>query len=95
MERQILEFGKLQNPAFSFLEVWVIIELTALLDIGHSIFYIGDYMMHPEVYAAQSSPWYTAMLLLGIFTLLVVTVCSVVKAVMKRHIKKSKYQLDV
>ena len=58
--------------------------------ICRSVFYIWDYIAHPEVYAVQSAPWYTAMLLLGIYTLFVAVVCSVIKALIKWRMKKSE-----
>ena len=58
--------------------------------ICRSVFYIWDYIAHPEVYVVQSAPWYTAMLLLGIYTLFVVVVCSVIKVVIKCRMKKSE-----
>ena len=58
--------------------------------ICRSVFYIWDYIAHPEVYAVQSAPWYTAMLLLGIYTLFVGVVCSVIKALIKWRMKKSE-----
>lgn len=57
-------------------------------------FFIWDYIAHPEVYAVQSAPWYTAMLLLGIYTLFVVVVCSVIKALIKWRMKKSEGKED-
>ena len=51
--------------------------------IVRSIFYIRDYIVNPEVYEMQSTPWYTAMLLLGIFTFIVVVICSIIKIIFK------------
>ena len=53
-----------------------------------SVFYIGDYFTDPNAYAMQSAPWYTAMLWLGVYTLVIVAVCSVIKVVLKKRIKK-------
>ena len=55
-----------------------------------SVFYIWDYISNPDAYAMQSSPWYTAMLWLGAYTLVIVVVCSVIKAVIKHRIKKEE-----
>ena len=65
-------------------------EYRCCIFICRSVFYIWDYIAHPEVYAVQSAPWYTAMLLLGIYTLFVVVVCSVIKVVIKWRMKKSE-----
>lgn len=55
-----------------------------------SMFYIWDYLTNPDAYAMQSAPWYTAMLWLGAYTLVIVVVCSVIKAVIKHRIKKEE-----
>ena len=55
-----------------------------------SVFYIWDYFANPDAYAMWSSPWYTAMLWLGVFTLVVVVACSVIKAVIKHRIQKEE-----
>ena len=55
-----------------------------------SVFYIWDYMTNPDAYAMQSAPWHTAMLWLGAYTLVIVVVCSVIKAVIKHRIKKEE-----
>ena len=53
-----------------------------------SVFYIWDYLTNQEAYAMQSAPWYTAMLLLGVYTMLVVVVCSVIKVIVKNRMQK-------
>lgn len=53
-----------------------------------SVFYIWDYFTDPDAYAMQSAPWYAAMLWLGVYTLVIVAVCSVIKVVLKKRIKK-------
>lgn len=55
-----------------------------------SVFYIWDYFADPNAYAMWSSPWYTAMLWLGVYTLAVILVCSVIKAVIKHRAKKEE-----
>ena len=55
-----------------------------------SVFYIWDYLSNPDAYAMQSSPWYTAMLWLGAYTLGIVVVCSIIKIVIKQRNKKEE-----
>ena len=58
--------------------------------VGRSLLIAWRFKTYPELYAMQSAPWYTAMLLLGIYTLFVVVVCYVIKVVIKWRIKKSE-----
>ena len=54
-----------------------------------SVFYIWDYLTNPDAYAMQSAPWYTAMLLLGVYTMVIVVVCSVIKVIVKNRMQKN------
>lgn len=56
--------------------------------VCRSVFYIWDYVTHQEVYTTYSSPWYTAMMLLGAFVMVVVLICSAIKAIIKHRVKK-------
>jgi ABC-type antimicrobial peptide transport system permease subunit len=51
--------------------------------IGHGIYIIWDFKTHPELYAIQSAPWYTSILVYGAFTIVVLLVCIVIKAIIK------------
>ena len=57
--------------------------------IGHSLSVWGDYRRYPELYAMQSSPWYSSILTYGVFTAVVVAAALVVKAVIARRKPKS------
>lgn len=57
--------------------------------IGYVIYVIWDYNAHPQLYAAQSAPWYTGILVYGICTLGVVVVCLVIKAVFRYKLGKT------
>ena len=52
--------------------------------LGYGIYMVWDYHTHPVLYAVQSAPWYTGILVYGVFTLAVLLVCLVLKAVIKR-----------
>lgn len=56
--------------------------------IGHGIFLYLDYKNHPDLYMIQSSPWYTGILVYGIGTLAVLTICIGIKIVLKRKTDK-------
>lgn len=57
--------------------------------IGHAVYGIWSFKTHPEVYAMQSAPWYTSILVWGAFTLAVLVVCSLLKIILKHFIKKA------
>lgn len=52
--------------------------------IGHSIYVIWNYKTHPELYAMQSAPWYTNILVYGMFALVIIAVGILLKMIMKR-----------
>jgi hypothetical protein len=57
--------------------------------IGRGIYVIWDFKTHPELYAVQSAPWYTSILVYGAFTLVVLLVCTVIKAMIKSKQKET------
>ncbi len=58
--------------------------------IGHGLSEIWMYKIHPEMYAMQSAPWYTSILVYGVLTLAVWIVCIVIKLILRRFINKSE-----
>lgn len=56
--------------------------------IGHGICVIWNFQTRPELYAMQSAPWYTSILLYGAFTIIVLLICFVIKAIIKHKQKK-------
>lgn len=57
--------------------------------IGHVLWKIWDFKTSPDLYAMQSAPWYTSILLYGIVTFVLVLVCVVIKAIIKHKQKKA------
>ena len=57
--------------------------------LGHGILVVWEYKTRPELYAMQSAPWYTSILVYGAFTVVVLAVCMVIKAIWKYYAKKS------
>jgi len=53
--------------------------------IGHGIYVFWDYRTHPDLYAIQSAPWYTSILVYGIFTVVILIVAIVIKLIFKFH----------
>lgn len=57
--------------------------------LGHAILEMWRYNSRPELYAMQSAPWYTSILVHGAFTVAVLAICMVLKAIWKYYTKKS------
>ncbi len=56
--------------------------------IGRSIYVYWDFKTHPDLYAAQSAPWYTSILVSGAFTVIVVLLAFIIKLVIRKYMKK-------
>lgn len=54
--------------------------------IGNALYVIWDYRASPGKYIIMSAPWYTSILLYGVVTLGVVSVCMVVKVIIKKSL---------
>ena len=52
--------------------------------VGKSLFIAWNFKTHPELYAMQSAPWYTSLVVDGAFTLLVVLICMVIKGIIRK-----------
>ena len=57
--------------------------------IGHAIYVVWDFQTHQQLYAMQSAPWYTSILMSGGFTLAILLVCIIIKAIANHNTKKS------
>jgi ABC-type antimicrobial peptide transport system permease subunit len=51
--------------------------------VGRGIYVVWDFKTHPALYAMQSAPWYTSILVFGAFTIVVMLVCIGIKAIIK------------
>lgn len=58
--------------------------------IGYAIYVVWNYKTHPEFYAMQSAPWYTGILVYGMFTVILEVVCLITKLFIRLWNKKSK-----
>ena len=56
--------------------------------IGYSIYSVWDYKTYTDLYMMQSAPWYTGILVYGIFSAVVLLLCIILKAVIRKLIKK-------
>lgn len=55
--------------------------------IGHSLCVIWSYNTNPEMYTFQSAPWYTSIQVYGIFTIVILAICLLIKLVLNRSNK--------
>ena len=51
--------------------------------LGRGLYVAWNYFTRPGLYAMQSAPWYTSLLVHGVITLILLIVCLVIKAVIK------------
>lgn len=58
--------------------------------IGCGIYTFVDFKTHPGLYAMQSAPWYTGIIVNGAFTLAVLVVGIVIKAIIKLKMNKKR-----
>ncbi len=56
--------------------------------IGHGIYVFWDFKTHPDLYAMQSAPWYTSILLYGIVTAIVLVTAIIIKLVIRHKLKQ-------
>ena len=56
--------------------------------IGHGIYVFWDFKTHPDLYAMQSAPWYTSILLYGIVTVVVLIAAVIIKLIIRQKLKK-------
>lgn len=52
--------------------------------LGHGIYVFWDYKTHPVLYAMESAPWYTSILLYGLFTLMVFVMAMIAKFIIRK-----------
>lgn len=56
--------------------------------LGHGLWRYWDYHKHPDLYAMQSAPWYTSILVYGVFTAGLVLVAVVLKLVLRKMLRR-------
>ena len=49
-----------------------------------ALYILWDYRMNPATYAAQSAPWYTEVLVNGFYTVLILIVALIIKAIINK-----------
>lgn len=76
----------------------IIMGSSAGVFIGSVLYKYWHFQKYPDLYVAQSAPWYTDILIQGLFTLVLLTVCLIIKAVLIENIgikKKSALILGI
>lgn len=56
--------------------------------IGHGIYVFWDYKTHSDLYAMRSAPWYTSILVYGLFMIVVLIVCIMIKLIIRHRLKQ-------
>lgn len=56
--------------------------------IGHGIYVYWDYKRHPGLYAMQSAPWYTSILVYGLFAIVVLAAAIMIKLIIRLRLKQ-------
>ena len=57
--------------------------------LGHGIYVYWDYRTRPGLYAMQSAPWYTGIIVYGAVMLVTLAVCAAIKIVIRKKYKKA------
>ncbi len=65
----------------------IVIGVFVGLFFGYSIFKLYDFKMHPKIYAMQSAPWYTSILIYGAVTVAAVFVILIIKYIIRKKTK--------
>lgn len=55
--------------------------------IGNGIYVFWDYKAHPDLYAMQSAPWYTSILVYGVFAGITLLGCLGIKWIIRTRIQ--------
>ncbi len=56
--------------------------------IGHGMYVFLDFKTHPDLYAMQSAPWYTSILVVGMETAVVLVIAVIIKLIIRKKLKQ-------
>lgn len=56
--------------------------------VGYGGYSVWDYRTHPGLYAMRSAPWYTGVLVFGVFAVVVLLLGILLKWMIRKPIKK-------
>lgn len=54
---------------------------------GHGIYVYWDYQAHPDLYAIRSAPWYTSILVYGLFAAALLLFAVIIKCIIRKKLK--------
>ena len=69
----------------------IFIGVLAGVFVGNAIYVLWDYFAHPNLYAAQSAPWYTSILFYGIAIGSAIIVLIIIKLLLRLKIRQQFY----
>ena len=78
------------KESHKFLKVFIFVQIGACC--GRVLAKYLDYINHPDLYAMQSVPWYTSIILTVILTAVMVSITTMAYFVVGRMIKKRKQE---
>lgn len=58
--------------------------------IGSGLYRYWHFRKYPDFYFIQSAPWYTSILVNGLFTLILLTICMIIKVILIEKIRLIK-----
>lgn len=56
--------------------------------IGYAVFKYLDYKKYPDLYAAQSAPWYLSIQIAGLALAIFLMICIVIKVIIRKRLKR-------
>ncbi len=54
--------------------------------IGYGLYGYWHFRKYPDFYIVQSAPWYTSILMRGLFTLVILAICMIIKIIFMENI---------
>ena len=67
----------------------IIVGVSIGVFIGYGLYSFWDFKSHPELYAMQSAPWYTRLILWGAVTIGIVAIAAIIKLIMPPTFSRS------
>lgn len=64
----------------------IVIGVSIGVFIGYGLYSFWDFKSHPELYAMQSAPWYTRLILWGAVTIGIVAIAAIIKLIIRKRI---------
>lgn len=58
--------------------------------IGRAAYVYWEYKTYPNLYAMQSAPWYTSIVVTGLFTVSVLIIALVIKVLVNKRFKSKQ-----